>query len=352
MWSRLSGSLPRDPEVVRKIAARVKERNSWSNWSDKTLKDVAKFVGVSPPKLPSQKQMDEEFPVQSINWDLLSKGNVDTSKTSVTWIGHATCLLQLNGYNILTDPMFSYRCSASQYVGPARYRSPPCTVQELVSKLQLDAVVVSHNHYDHLDYNSIQDLVKYSGKPLVFVVPLGLKDWFHDNINLSQNGHSVVELDWHESHSVKDTSLTVTALPMQHWSSRRGYDRDKTLWCGFSITSGDESKKALFTGDTGWFEGVHDIGRDYGPFQVAMIPIGAYEPRDFMKPQHINPHEAVQMMKAFQSKFAVPIHWGTFQLTWEGYLEPREHLQKSLEDAKIPTETFPSWSIGETVVFD
>merc|ERR1712232_698014 len=139
-------------------------------------------------------------------------------------------------------------------------------------------------------------------------------------------------------------------IPMQHWSSRRGYDRDMALWCGFSIKSTKSDRRALFAGDTGWFEGLYDIGKQYGPYDVAMIPIGAYEPRDFMRPQHADPNDAVKVMKAIQAKNAVPIHWGTFQLTSEHYLEPVELLKKSLEASSIPLEKFPAWRIGETVV--
>eukprot|EP00980_Cylindrotheca_fusiformis_P030403 scaffold24770_cov142-Cylindrotheca_fusiformis.AAC.1 len=380
-------------QLAERIAARVKERNSWSTWHNHSPKEVFQFLAnykMTLPKLPSQKELDIEFPVQKMDWDLLSslsnnnnkkkeqddsKNNKKKSSLAVTWIGHATCLVQLDGYNILTDPVFSKRCAPTQFAGPARYRPTPCTIVELVNHIDLDVVMVSHNHYDHLDYASIQDLARYAKNSIVFVVPLGLKSWMQSNISKIEEKHTVVELDWHETHSVvkkkeeeeggtgsgdatatagssssSSSSLEITPVPMQHWSSRRGYDRDQTLWCGFSMRSLATDQRALFAGDTGWFEKAHDIGKQYGPYDIAMIPIGAYEPYDFMRPQHNDPKDAVHMMQAVQAKQAIPIHWGTFQLTKEHYLEPRERLEKSMEAAGMEKETFQGRLIGETVL--
>jgi L-ascorbate metabolism protein UlaG (beta-lactamase superfamily) len=292
----------------------------------------------------------------------VEQNNKEEESLQVTWIGHATCLLQIGGYNVLTDPIFSKRCAPTQWAGPARYRPPPCSVSELVEHLDLDVVLVSHNHYDHLDYHSIRDLSKQSKNSIVFVVPLGIGQWLRSNISKIEDRHTIVELDWHETHSLLESSSTtktkldITAVPMQHWSSRRGWDRDSTLWCGFSVrttcSNSNATKGALFPGDTGWFEGLYDIGKQYGPFDLAMIPIGAYEPRDFMKPQHTNPSDGVKMMQALQARRAVPIHWATFQLTREHYLEPREKLAEAVKEAGLPAESFGSWFIGETVTIN
>jgi N-acyl-phosphatidylethanolamine-hydrolysing phospholipase D len=362
-FNKLKGRSSQQKQLAERIAARVQERDSWSTWHKHTPAEVFQFLSkykLSMPNLPSQKELDVELPVKELDWELLSK-NKSNNKLDVTWIGHATCLVQLDGFTVLTDPVFSQRCAPTQFAGPARYRPTPCTISELLEKVNLDVVMVSHNHYDHLDYASIKDLAQYAKKSLVFIVPLGLKDWLQSYIPKIEDRHTIVELDWHETHSMSSSNdnnnnnnikLDITAVPMQHWSSRRGYDRDQTLWCGFSMRSSSTKQAALFAGDTGWFEGAYDIGKQYGPYDVAMIPIGAYEPYDFMRPQHNNPKDAVHMMQAIQAKRAVPIHWGTFQLTKEHYLEPRERLEKSLENAGIEKEKFGAWFIGETVVIE
>jgi N-acyl-phosphatidylethanolamine-hydrolysing phospholipase D len=350
--------------IVEKIAARVRERNSWSTWHNHSPGEVFKFLSkykLSMPNLPSQKELDAEFPVQAINWELLSSNQKKC--TCVTWLGHATCLVQMGGFSILTDPLFSDRCAPTQFAGPKRYRPNPCSVEEVLQNIQSPlVVVVSHNHYDHLDYNSIKDLSEKSENPIIFVVPLGLADWLRTNFPKMEDRHQIAELDWHETYSVSSddkNKLEVTAVPMQHWSSRRGYDRDKTLWCGFSLccTSDDhkdqtKTTRALFAGDTGWFEGLYDIGAKYGPYDVAMIPIGAYEPYDFMQPQHNNPKDAVKMMQAINARRAVPIHWGTFQLTKEYYMEPPKRLKRCMEIAGLDQNHFASWLIGETIAVD
>jgi L-ascorbate metabolism protein UlaG (beta-lactamase superfamily) len=228
--------------------------------------------------------------------------------------------------------------------------------------IDVDIVLLSHNHYDHLDYDSIKALA--SGNSPLFVVPLGLKDWFRQHIP-SQN-IKIVDMDWHESILLDDGALSITSVPMRHWSSRVGYDRDKTLWCGYVLESNISSTKStlssstaidtstssaatntlkfLFPGDTAWFDDLHEIGTRYGPFDLAGIPIGAYSPWEFMKVYHIHPPHAVKMMKAVQAKKAVPIHFGTFVLTFEPVLEPIEWLERINDGLD-----FGRWNIGDTV---
>jgi N-acyl-phosphatidylethanolamine-hydrolysing phospholipase D len=291
-----------------------------------------------------------------------------------TWIGHATMFVQMGGWNILTDPIFSRRCSAVQFAGPERYRLPPCTIEELFKKenVGVDIVLVSHNHYDHLDYNSVKELAERSmeqEKPMHFVVPLGLKAWFQKYVPDSfKGGNQVTEIDWHETCTIKrgTNEIRITGIPMQHWSNRNGFDRDKTLWCGFKVATAtanstsnatattdaiNATKTFLFSGDTGFFDGLYEIGENYGPFDMAAIPIGAYEPRWFMREQHTNPEDAVKMMDALRAKKAFPIHWGTFFLTIEPIMEPRERLHEAMvESGKDPLTFLPSF-IGETVFF-
>lgn len=212
----------------------------------------------------------------------------------------------------------------------------------------MDLVLISHNHYDHLDYQSVRDFATFSSA--AFVVPLGLREWFRKHVS---NTITIYEQDWHESINFTNSSdhtksLRITSIPMRHWSNRVG-DRDKTLWCGYSIESPES--RFLFPGDTAWFDDLTSIGKQYGPFDVAAIPIGAYEPRNFMKYNHVDVEEAIRMKDALQAKRAVPIHWGTFALTTEPVLEPREKLLEMMKD-RADADSFTSWLIGETKSFE
>lgn len=354
--------------IAQRVQARVLERNSWApgeNEPDPKLM-LPHWREMIFPKIPTQQELDLAFPVRVPKWEQLKSPPPD--KIQCTWIGHSTMLIQMSGINILTDPVFSDRCSPFQAFGPKRFRKPACSIQDLkFNDIGIDIVLLSHNHYDHLDYDSIKTLASSTNPPL-FVVPLGLKEWFRQNI--STPNIEIVEMDWHESFPWEgDGPLSITSVPMRHWSSRVGWDRDKTLWCGYvlegktlsppvtsllSSSSSTESArgaaasstplKFLFPGDTSWFDGLHEIGTNYGPFDLAGIPIGAYCPWEFMKTYHIDPPHAVKMMKAVQAKMAVPIHFGTFVLTFEPVLEPVEWLERINEGLN-----FGRWNIGDTV---
>ncbi len=343
-----------------KIARRVAERNSWQTYSEPTVRMLCKMLwsaGNLNAMLPSQQELDEMFPIGKINWDALR--NPSRDKIQSTWIGHASLLVQMAGCNIITDPVFSKRCSAVQFAGPARYRDPACSIQDICMKenVGVDVVLVSHNHYDHLDYNSVRELASMAiktNRPVHFIVPLGLKKWFDYYCpESSKNANEVVEIDWHETFTIdgKDGSkLEITGVPMQHWSNRNGFDKDKSLWCGFAVKSTSNEKRLtfLFSGDTGWFDGLYDVGEKYGPFDLAAIPIGAYAPRWFMEPMHTNPEDAVKMMDAVKANKAFPIHWGTFPLTVEPVLEPRERLEEAMDAVGKDKNTFLATLIGET----
>ena len=335
-------------EIRELVQKRVQERESWTvdgiqGEKHASRKEAFHFLAKVLPKYlkfnpMSQQELDKHFPVLSLDWKKLQ--NPPANEIQITWLGHSSLLVQMNGSNLVMDPVFSERCSASQWFGPKRYRQPPCTVEKLCSKLSIDAILISHNHYDHLDYISVKDFCKYSSA--LFVVPLGLRVWFRRHVSKDVNVH---ELDWHER--VDLSEIGITSVPMRHWSNRVG-DRDKTLWCGYSVVT--PNKRFLFPGDTAWFDELSEIGKQYGPFDLAAIPIGAYEPRDFMKYNHINVEEAVRMKEAVQAKAAVPIHWGTFPLTVEPVLEPREKLTELMKE-KPDAETFAPWFIGETKIF-
>ena len=353
-------------DIARLVQQRVRERDQWLVDGEPQEKHTAlneglQFVGDVLPKFlkfspPSQPWLDEHFPVQPMDWDRLQHPPSD-GIIQMTWLGHASLLIQVQGCTILTDPVFSQRCAPTQWNGPKRVRPPPCRIAEICRHLLVDVVLISHNHYDHLDTTTVREIHK-SSPATSFVVPLGLKSWCHKTISPQAVVH---ELDWHEHidyhYSPANTSsggrksLRIISVPMRHWSSRMGADRDKTLWCGYSLVADHGSQKILFPGDTAWFDDLDDlVGQRYGPFDVAAIPIGAYEPREFMKRNHINVDEAVRMKDAVQAAAAVPIHWGTFPLTVEPFLEPRERLQELMQDRE-DAGSFDPWLIGETKVF-
>jgi len=357
--------------VLEKVKKRVAERDSWTTYKVPTIGMLCKLFYSSSDMvfqthIPSQEEIDKVFPIASVDWNALR--NPPKDKIQSTWIGHATTFVQMGGYNIITDPIFSKRCSAVQFAGPERYRRPACTIQDLCGEdgVGIDIVLVSHNHYDHLDYNSVRTLAALAietNRPMQFVVALGLKRWFERYVPDSTKGsNKVTEIDWHETYSIegkgddnsgKDdaAAINITGIPMQHWSNRHGFDKDKTLWCGFKVTTtGSTPKNYLFSGDTGFFDGLYEIGKRYGPFDLAAIPIGAYEPRWFMKEQHTNPGDAVKMMGAIQANRAFPIHWGTFALTVEPIMEPREGLGEAMDEVGKDRDTFAPSLIGETII--
>lgn len=226
----------------------------------------------------------------------------------ITWLGHATTLVQFDNVTVLTDPILSERASPFQLIGPKRYRSFPCDVNELPL---IDAVVISHNHYDHLDVDSVQSLNYRFGDKLRWYVPLGLAQWMKEN-----GPENVVELNWWESSCIsKKSDVLFVFTPAQHWSKRTLTDDNIVLWGSWSIIG--PKHRFFFAGDTGYCNSFKQIGNMYGPFDVAAIPIGAYEPRWFMLPQHVSPEEAVRIHEDVKSKSSVGIHWGTFSLAHE-----------------------------------
>ncbi len=240
--------------------------------------------------------------------------NLNNPKAAqVTWIGHSTFLLQVDGLNILTDPIFSDRASPVNFAGPKRSTPPAITVEQLPV---IDIVLISHNHYDHLDKDSVKALdKKQPDNPPQYYVPLGQKAWF-DKRGIER----VVELDWWASAAVEH--VTVHAVPVQHWSSRSPFDRNKVLWAGFLIDS--PSIRTLFVGDSGYSNDFKDIAARLGEVDLALVPIGAYDPRWFMKAAHMNPEEARQVVLDVGATRAIGMHWGTFSLTDEPMNEPGE----------------------------
>lgn len=260
-----------------------------------------------------------------------------TSKT-ITWIGHATMLLQVNGTNILTDPQFSMRSSPVQWAGPKRVVPPGVALEDLP---HIDIVIISHDHYDSLDSKTIKSLrARSGGEQTMFLVPLGLKRWFHDLGVLN-----VIEMDWWDVYNVGP--LKIIATPMQHWGKRSPFSRNNHLWASWIVMSSDF--RFYFGGDTGYSPHFKETGKRYGPFDLAALPIGAYEPRWFMKNHHINPEEAVKAHIDLRARRSIAMHWGTFMLTDEPLDEPPRRLRAAIKKAGIPLSDFIVLKHGETV---
>jgi N-acyl-phosphatidylethanolamine-hydrolysing phospholipase D len=238
------------------------------------------------------------------------------TELTATWIGHSTVLLQLGGLNVLTDPVFSERAFPVQWMGPRRVMDPGLALEALPP---LDVVLVSHSHYDHLDRPAVKRLAG-AHPDATWIVPLGLGAYLRP-----WGAREVVELDWWQETVTRD--LRVTATPARHFSARRLGDRNRTLWCGFAVELA--GLRAWFAGDTGYHPQFGELGARCGPFDLVMVPIGAYDPRWFMERVHVDPEQAVQIYQdvaAAHPEAARPlmlgVHWGTFRLTDEPMDEP------------------------------
>jgi N-acyl-phosphatidylethanolamine-hydrolysing phospholipase D len=259
------------------------------------------------------------------------------TEPTATWIGHSAFLLQLSGLNILTDPQFSTRASPVAFAGPRRIVPLPIEIAELP---RIDVVLISHNHYDHLDLATVKQLAALEPAGPLFLVPLGLRAWFADN-GIEQ----VEEYDWWKSRVLGGVRFTL--VPAQHWSKRTLWDTNKTLWGGWVIEGG--GLRLIHTGDLGYSQDARDIGERLGPFDMAFIPIGAYAPRWFMKTMHVDVPEAVQVRSDLRAQRAIGMHWGTFErLTDEPLDEPPRELAKQRAAAGLSPEQFDVMRIGET----
>ena len=261
---------------------------------------------------------------------------IEDNEAHVTFVNHSTAVIQTTGLTILTDPIFSERASPLSFAGPKRVRKSGVSIDELP---KIDFVIISHNHYDHLDVDSLVTL-KNKFDP-TFIVPLANAALLED-----YGITKIVELDWWQTHTVNENNK-IYLVPVQHWSARTPFDAFKALWGAYVIEAG--KKKIYFAGDTGYNNHFVDTFKKFGAMDVSLIPIGAYEPRWFMKIQHINPEEAVFAHMDLKSKKSIGIHFETFQLTDEGFLDPRQDLKKSLESLKINPESFIAPEHGETL---
>ena len=329
-------------------------RNNYTSTVNKKLSELIRWQIKrrqqdlpKPPMQPVPIQAPDMAAVQG--YSNAPDGNPHSP--AITWIGHASMLVQAGGLNVLTDPVFSERASPVQFLGPRRAQAPGIALADLPL---IDVVLISHNHYDHLDRDSVLDIARRSkaaGKPTLFLVPLGIKAWFSD-----QGISNVIEMDWWDSKAYKGVEFNFT--PVQHWSARSFGDRSQTLWGGYAVFAPDFHW--YFSGDTGYSKDFTDtrerfVGRQTpengGGFDLALIAVGAYQPRWFLSEQHVNPEEAVQIHKDLGAKRSVGVHWGTFELTDESLDQPPKDLALAVKSQGLQTQDFSVMAVGETRFF-
>ncbi|KAL0066639.1 Protein-lysine N-methyltransferase efm4 [Marasmius tenuissimus] len=356
-----------------------RESSSWYNL----------FTKQPPP--PSSSLVEDLVPVVKPTWGASDSDDLNKDKVKATWLGHACFLVELpsvlplsRGPRILFDPVFSDRCSPSQYAGPKRYNPPPCKIEDIPD---VDAIVISHNHYDHMDTPTLTALFSRDRKPHIFA-PLG-NDAYFDCLKCIPKTHFHT-LDWWDTRRVEVdatvpsnsdsgvaqvASFDITLTPGQHQTGRGVFDRWKTLWGGWVVQSvtknggdggeGEETHgpSVYFAGDTGYrtvlagqdedkvpvCPAFKEIGERWGGIDLALLPIGAYEPRDIMSRVHCAPQDSVRVFQDIRAKRAIGMHWGTWILTTEDALEPPKRLAEECKKANIADGIFQLCKIGETV---
>ncbi|MEZ4819176.1 MAG: MBL fold metallo-hydrolase [Bdellovibrionota bacterium] len=265
------------------------------------------------------------------------------STKSITWFGHSTVPFKLfvAGKLILTDPHFADYASPVTFAGPKRYTTTPIPIAKLP---HIDYILISHDHYDHLDGPSLKALIqKQQDQQPHFLVPLGYKKWLQ-----KRGATRVTEMDWWETFT--EGAFSFHNTPVQHWTRRTLLDHNRRLWSGWAIETTDF--KFYFTGDSGYTDWFKKIGEKLGPFDVSAIPIGAYNPRWFMKNAHMDVAEAIETHKDLGSRFSIGIHWGTFILTDEPLREPPQMLQNLMQTTQnqgLPP--FVTFKHGQTKIF-
>ncbi len=289
-----------------------------------SFKHILKWLFTSNKSI-WPKYMPNEF--NDIPPDFINDGSI-----RISFIGHATFLIQTDGLNIITDPVFSPRAAFAKFLGPKRVSKPGIEIENLP---KIDMVLVSHNHYDHLDIKSLEYLAKRDNP--VMVLPIG------NEKTMKKISSNTKFLSWGESYK------NICFEPAQHWSSRTLFDRNKSLWGTFIIKA--KAGNVCFIGDTGYDnELFKKIGSKYSDMKISIIPIGSYEPRWFMQAFHINPEEAVKIHIDLNTKLSIASHFATFQLSDESYEKPVEDLKKALSVYDIKSNDFLAMKIGQSII--
>jgi N-acyl-phosphatidylethanolamine-hydrolysing phospholipase D len=288
-------------------------RNPWPHSEPHGPLALLRWVRERRSRRPAPSPVRGSFPTAT---PAIAYPRAGLGTGTATWIGHSTTLLQIGGINVLTDPVFSERAFPVQWMGPRRVMDPAVAIDALPP---LDVVLLSHNHYDHLDRPAVKRLAR-AHPDATWIVPLRLGRYIRP-----WGARDIIELDWWQEAASR--GLGVTATPARHFSARRAGDRNRSLWCGFALAL--DGMRLWFAGDTAYHPEFAEIGARCGPFDFVMIPIGAYEPRWFMERVHVNPEEAVRIYgdvtaahAAASAPLMLGIHWGTFRLTDEPMDEP------------------------------
>ena len=261
----------------------------------------------------------------------------DDASTAVTFVGHATFLIQTPAGNIMTDPVFAKRAGPWGLVGPRRVRRPAIALDSLPG---VSVILLSHNHYDHCDLRTLRTLARRFDP--VVVTPVG-----NASLVRSAGVRRIEELDWWQQTTALSFSVTVT--PAHHFSARGPFDRNRALWGGFVVGIG--ARRVYFAGDTAYAPFFGDVRERLGPIDLALLPIGAYEPRWFMKSVHMNPEEAIRAHQQLEAHLSIAMHFGTFQLTTEGIDEPVHALEEARVSHRLSESAFRTLAFGETAYF-
>ena len=314
-------------------------RNPWPRSEPHGFRDLLRWARERRSRPQSPTPPRGAFPVAE---PAIVYPRADATEFRATWIGHSTVLLQMGGINLLTDPVFSQRAFPVQWLGPRRVMDPGLALERLPP---LDAILLSHNHYDHLDRPAVRRIAR-AHPGATWVTPLGLGRYIR-----GWGAREIVELDWWGA--VELHGLRITATPARHFSNRRLGDRNRSLWCGFAVAGG--GRRAWFAGDTAYHPEFGEVGSRLGPFDLVMIPIGAYDPRWFMERVHVDPEEAVRVYQdviaphpGAPRPLMLGIHWGTFRLTDEPMDEPPRRAAAGWREAGLEAERLWIAEFGET----
>lgn len=313
-------------------------RNPWPTADDRALGGLWRWVRVHrTTKSARPDRTAEEFP-QAV--PRIAMPRASATDVRITWVGHSTFLLQIGGLNVLTDPIWSARASPLSFVGPRR-RVPALPAFEELPPI--DIVLVSHDHYDHLDRVTVQRIASRHPNAR-WLLPLGV-----GRLVSAFGARDVHQMDWWED--LDCGALRATCTPAQHWSGRGAFDRGRSLWCGWAIRAG--ARAVWFAGDTALHPDIATIGRRLGPFEAMLLPIGGIEPRWYMRRAHIDPAEAVEAYLAVQgmqqsAATLIAMHWGTFRIADEHLSVPPPLLRDAWSRAALPAERLWILSHGET----
>ncbi|MBN2038797.1 MAG: MBL fold metallo-hydrolase [Spirochaetes bacterium] len=279
------------------------------------------FFGTAWKWIAGDEKRQPQQPIGPFKLDPDQFNSMDSSGLRVTWINHSTVIIEIDGKRFITDPVWSKRASPVSFAGPKRFFEPPIKVEDLPP---LDGVIISHDHYDHLDENTIKKIAKTG---VHFYMPLGVGKHFDE---WDVNEKHIHEFDWWETVKIDDAHILV-ATPACHFSGRGLFNRNQTLWSSWVILG--KKHKVYFGGDSGYFPGFKQIGEKYGPFDITMLEIGAYHPN--WGSIHLGPENAVKAHIDLKGKVMLPIHWGTFTLAFHGWTDPVEQLLVEAKSKQI-----------------